>query len=179
MPQTRSSRNKKKRTEAFECPAHFRTENKCYVAEKKFFKIVAHLADKPSHADGYDISHRGFLNRAREKGERRAQRTRESLMFDHVNSLPSKRQRTAQTACAKSEHPAPSPTTIMSPAAQVALYHVHNPDGEDDGEDDGEYGEDDDEYEEEWIEDSDGSWTPVRRYPAPSRIAARTSSSPS
>ena len=70
----------------------------------------------------------------------------------------------------KSEHPAPSPTTIMSPAAQVALYHVHNPDSEDDG--------DNQWYEEDWIEDSDGDWTPVRRYPAPSPTAARTSSSP-
>ena len=57
-------------------------------------------------------------------------------------------------------HPAPSPTSIMSPSSSVSLYHVHNPDtGEYDGEDDG----DNEGDEEDWIEDSDGEWTPHGR----------------
>jgi hypothetical protein len=57
-------------------------------------------------------------------------------------------------------HPAPSPTSIRSPSSSVSLYHVHTPDtGEYDGEDDG----DNEGDEEDWIEDSDGDWTPHGR----------------
>ena len=65
-----------------------------------------------------------------------------------------KRQRTSPN------HPTPSPTSIMSPSSSVSLHHVHNPDtGEYDGEDDG----DNEGDEEDWIEDSDGEWTPHGR----------------
>ena len=79
---------RKPKREAYVCPANFRSDNRCYRAEKKLTKIQAHMVENPSHVDGYDISAAGFLKRAREKGERRAQRTRDARTFDHENPLP-------------------------------------------------------------------------------------------
>ena len=79
---------RKPKREAYVCPAHYRSENKCYCAERKLSKILVHVGENPSHVDGYDISAAGFLKRAREKEERRAQRTRDARTFDHENPLP-------------------------------------------------------------------------------------------
>ena len=79
---------RKRKREAYVCPANFRSDKRCFCAEKKLTKILAHMEENPCHVDGYDITAAGFHKRAREKGERRAQRTRDARTFDHENPLP-------------------------------------------------------------------------------------------